>query len=88
MINIEENTGKPEEGQPEGNPEGQSQEGKPEGKPQEGKPDEGKPQEGKPEEGKIKIVIEGNIEKQLTNEPINKEQGSMPAAAMAAGKKR
>ena len=79
MINIEENTGKSQEDT---------------GKPQDitGKPEEftGKPQEntGKIEEGKIKIVIEGNIEKQLTNEPINKEQGSMPAAAMAAGKKR
>ena len=86
MINIEENTGKSQEDT------GKSQEDT--GKPQEitGKPEEftGKPQEntGKIEEGKIKIVIEGNIEKQLTNEPINKEQGSMPAAAMAAGKKR
>ena len=98
MINIEDNTGKPEEGQSqEGKPEGQSQEGKPqegkpqegqpqEGKPDEGKPDEGKPQEGKPQEGKPQ---EGNIEKQLINEPINKNQApNMPVAAMTAGKKR
>jgi hypothetical protein len=92
MINIEEDTGKPEENT-----------GKPieiTGKPIEitGKPIEitGKIEEntintGKPPEKTIIIeTLETNkiIEKQSTNEPINKEQGPMPAAAMAAGKKR
>ena len=34
----------------------------------------------------MKIIIEGNIEKQLTNENINKT--NMPVSAMAAGKSR
>ena len=78
LKKIKENTGKPEENI---------------GKPEEitGKPEENiKEITGKPEykiqEGKMKIIIEGNIEKQLTNENINKN--NMPASAMAAGKSR
>ena len=92
LKKIKENTGKPEEniGKPEeitGKPEEITKEIT--GKPEEitGKPEEitGKP-EYKIQEGKMKIIIEGNIEKQLTNENINKN--NMHVSAMAAGKSR